>query len=210
MAPDVLIFDLDNTVYPREKDLFSLLDRRINLYMSDVVGIPPGEVDALRRRYWADYGVTLGGLIRHHGVNPEDYLDFVHDVDISVRLSADPELGESLASCPQRKVIFTNAPACHASRVLSCLGVESHFEHIFDIRVASYLPKPFPEPYLHVLEKLAADPERCVMVEDSLENLETAKKLGMGTIWIGAGEVPPYVDVRVSRAAEVAGCLGFS
>jgi len=207
--PDILIFDLDNTIYPREKDLFSLLDRRINLYMSDVVGIPAGEVDALRRRYWADYGVTLGGLIRHYGVNPEDYLDFVHDVDISVRLSADPELSESLARCPQRKVIFTNAPSCHASRVLHCLGVESHFERIFDIRVASYLPKPYPQPYRSVLKKLDTDPHQCVMVEDSLENLETAKKLGMGTIWVGEGDVPPFVDIRVSRAAEVSGRLGY-
>ncbi len=207
--PDVLIFDLDNTVYPPEKDLFSLLDQRINLYMTDVVGIPHKEVDALRRRYWADYGVTLGGLIRHHQVNPEDYLDFVHDVDLSGRLGVDSELSDSLAGCPLRKVIFTNAPSCHASRVLQCLGVESHFEKIFDIRFTSYQPKPYPQPYINVLADLDVEPHRCAMVEDSLENLETAKNLGMRTIWVGEGEVPPYVDIRVSRAAEVSGSLGF-
>jgi putative hydrolase of the HAD superfamily len=87
--------------------------------------------------------------------------------------------------------------------------VEAHFDHIFDIRVASYLPKPFAEPYLKVLEMLDAEPQSCVMIEDSLQNLETAKKLGMETIWVGEGEIPSYVDRRVSRAADVAACLGF-
>lgn len=201
---DVLIFDLDNTLYSRECDLFSLIDRRINLYMSDVLGIPGESVDGLRRRYWMDYGVTLGGLIRHHGVDPEDYLDYVHNVDIAARLGQNPELLQALAASPLRKVVFTNASSEYARRVLACLGVEACFDGIFDIRVASFLPKPYPEPYCKVLERLGVAGERCVMVEDTLKNLRTAKELGMGTVWVGPeGETPPFVDHRVASAVQV-------
>ncbi|NLC69864.1 MAG: pyrimidine 5'-nucleotidase [Desulfuromonadaceae bacterium] len=200
---DVLIFDLDNTLYSRKRDLFSLIDRRINLYMSDILGIPKEQVDGLRRRYWRDYGVTLGGLIHHHGVDPEDYLDYVHDVDIPGRLGDDPELRDALASSSLRKVVFTNASSDYALRVLRCLGVESCFEEIFDIRIASFLPKPFPEPYHRVLGKLGVEGRRCVMVEDTLENLKTAKELGMSTVWVGEGDTPSFVDHRVGSASQV-------
>jgi len=133
---DVLIFDLDNTLYPAEKHLFGLIDVRINLYMTEIVGIPAPEVDALRREYWRLYGVTLQGLIRHHGVDPEDYLLFVHDVDVNSRLGPDPVLRETLAALPQRKAVFTNGSICHASRVLAALGIEDIFEEVYDIRVA--------------------------------------------------------------------------
>ncbi|MBN1140196.1 MAG: pyrimidine 5'-nucleotidase [Deltaproteobacteria bacterium] len=201
---DVLIFDLDNTLYSRERDLFSLIDRRINLYMSDVLGIAKEAVDGLRRRYWSDYGVTLGGLIRHHGVDPEDYLDYVHDVDIAARLGQDPQLLQALVASPLRKVVFTNASSEYARRVLACLGVEACFDGIFDIRIASFLPKPYPEPYRKVLDRLGVAGERCVMVEDTLKNLKTAKELGMETVWVGPeGETPPFVDHRVASAAQV-------
>jgi putative hydrolase of the HAD superfamily len=200
---DVLIFDLDNTLYSRKRDLFSLIDRRINLYMSDVLGIPPGEVDGLRRRYWQDYGVTLGGLIRHHGVDPEDYLHYVHDVDVNERLDRDPELRTALTASPLRKVVFTNASSDYAQRVLCSLGIEDCFEELFDIRTASFLPKPFPEPYRKVLDRLGVEGDQCVMVEDTLKNLKTAKELGMATVWVGEGEAPPFVDLRVEEAAQV-------
>ena len=200
---DVLIFDLDNTLYSRKRDLFSLIDQRINLYMSDIIGIPQEEVDGLRRRYWRDYGVTLGGLIRHHGVDPEDYLGYVHDVDIQERLGDDPELRDALACSPLRKVVFTNASTDYALRVLRCLGVDNCFEEIFDIRIASFLPKPFPEPYHRVLDRLGVEGKGCVMVEDTLENVRTAKDLGMATVWVGEGELPAFVDVRVGCAAQV-------
>jgi len=200
---DVLIFDLDNTLYSQKRDLFSLIDRRINLYMSDILGIPADEVDGLRRLYWRDYGVTLGGLIRHHGVDPEDYLHYVHDVAIHERLEEDPQLRRSLFSSSLRKVIFTNASSDYAVRVLRCLGIEECFEEVFDIRIATFLPKPFPEPYHRVLDRLGVEAERCVMVEDTLKNLKTAKELGMATVWVGEGDTPSYVDVRVACAAQV-------
>jgi putative hydrolase of the HAD superfamily len=206
---DVLIFDLDNTLYPAEKQLFNLIDVRINRYMTEIVGIPAPEVDILRREYWQLYGVTLQGLIRHHAVDPEDYLHYVHDIDVTSRLSPDLPLREVLESLPQRKAVFTNGSICHADRVLSALGIEDMFEKIYDIRVAGYQPKPFPEPYHAVLDELGATPESCVMIEDSRDNLQTAKKIGMGTILVGEGQTPDYVDVHLDNARQVHTGLDF-
>ncbi|MDW7645131.1 MAG: pyrimidine 5'-nucleotidase [Desulfuromonadales bacterium] len=204
---DAILFDLDNTLYSPQRQLFALIDIRINRYMHERVGIPEAEVDGLRRRYWADYGVTLQGLIRHHGVDPEDYLEYVHDVDVNSRLIPDAPLRAALQSIPLRRLVFTNGSRGHAERVLSSLGLEDLFEEIFDIRVASYLPKPFPEPYREVLGRIGVEAPRCLMVEDSIENLRTAKELGMGTILVGDGEKPACVDVQIAAAVQVPAAL---
>jgi len=206
---DVLIFDLDNTLYPAEKQLFNLIDVRINRYMTEIVGIPAPEVDAMRRDYWRLYGVTLQGLIRHHAVDPEDYLLYVHDIDVLSRLTPDLVLREVLKNLPQRKAVFTNGSTCHAARVLAALGIEDMFEKVYDIRVASYQPKPYPEPYHAVLEELDTVAERCIMIEDSRDNLHTAKKLGMGTILVGEGLTPDFVDVHLDNARQVDVGLSF-
>ncbi len=195
---DVLLFDLDNTLYPPERELFNLIDVRINRFMTEQVGIPAGAVDTLRREYWAAYGVTLQGLIRHHGVDPEAYLHYVHDVDVAARLAPDAELRDMLAALPQRKAVFTNGSTCHAGRVLAALGIADQFETVYDIRVADYLPKPYPEPYHAVLAALNTTPERCIMIEDSRDNLRTAKTLGMTTVLVGAGATPEYVDLHLA------------
>ncbi len=200
---DVTIFDLDNTLYAPERQLFSLIDVRINRYMNEVVGIAPAEVDGLRRDYWARYGVTLGGLIRHYGVDPEDYLEYVHDVDVRGCLAPDPSLRTALAALSGLKVVFTNGSRLHAERVLDALDLTGQFEEIFDIRVAGYRPKPYADPYHAVMQRLGTAGERCVMVEDSLPNLETAKTLGMKTVLVGSATPATYVDARVERAELV-------
>lgn len=201
---EVIIFDLDNTLYPPERELFSLIDVRINRYMSEVLGIAPQEVDGLRRRYWTDYGVTLGGLIRHHGADPEEYLEYVHDVDVAGRLRPDPELRRRLQALPLRRTVFTNGSRGHAERVLATLGLDDLFEQIFDIRVAAYRPKPYPEPYRQVLACLSLTGDRCVMVEDSPANLRTAKDLGMRTVLVGSGATPDFVDAHIAEVGQVA------
>ncbi len=198
-----VLFDLDNTLYSPDRELFSLIDVRINRYMTDVVAIPVAEVDEMRRRYWLQYGATLQGLIRHYGVDPEDYLEFVHDIDVHSRLCRDPLLRTALEGVTLRKAVFTNGSDGHARRVLEILGLSGLFEQIFDIRVASYLPKPQAAPYRKVLERLGLEGAHCIMVEDSVENLRTAKELGMGTVLVGPGDPPPFVDVQVATAAEV-------
>ncbi|KIH75662.1 putative hydrolase of the HAD superfamily [Geoalkalibacter ferrihydriticus] len=205
---NVTIFDLDNTLYAPERELFSLIDVRINSYMSEVVGIPLAQVDGLRRAYWKQYGVTLGGLMRHYQVDPEDYLEYVHDVDVQTRLLPDPGLRAALRALDGVKVVFTNGSRGHAERVLAALGLSDEFSAIFDVRVANYLPKPYADPYRAVLRHLDTEGERCVMVEDSLPNLKTAKELGMKTILVGPRAVAPYVDVQVACAEQAAAYLG--
>lgn len=201
---DAVLFDLDNTLYPPERQVFALIDQRINRYMLEVVAIRPEEVDGLRRQYWKAYGATLQGLIRHYGVDPEDYLAYVHDVDLGLRLQPDPELRSSLATLVTRRCVFTNGSRGHAERVLGALGLTDLFEEIFDIRIAAYLPKPAPAPYHGVLQALGLAGERCVMVEDSADNLATAKELGMTTVLVGPGPAPAFVDHRTTDATSAA------
>lgn len=200
---DILIFDLDNTLYAPERQLFSLIDVRINRYMTEVVGIPALEVDALRRNYWHLYGVTLQGLIRHHGVDPEDYLAYVHDVDVASRLEPDLQLRAALLALPQRKTVFTNGSTCHAGRVLSALGISDLFETIYDIHIADYCPKPFREPFQAVLAALGVAAGQCVMIEDMRDNLRTAKQLGMHTVLVGTGDTPDFVDLHLTDVRQI-------
>ena len=200
---EVVLFDLDNTLYAPERALFALIDGRINSYMSEVVGIPALQVDGLRREYWQRYGVTLQGLMRHYGVDPEDYLHYVHDVDVTSRLQADHDLRRALQELRVPMVVFTNGSRDHAERVLGALGIRDLFQEIYDIRVAAYQPKPFAEPYHAVLKCLGTAPGACAMIEDSIPNLETAKQLGMRTVLVGPEHDAPYVDARVASAAQV-------
>ena len=199
-----LLFDLDNTLYDPARDLFALIDVRINRYMAEIVGIAAADVDGLRRQYWQAYGVTLQGLIRHYGVDPEDYLHYVHDVDVATRLDPDHALHEVLAALPQRKAVFTNGSRAHAERVLQALDIRGHFEEIFDIRVANYLPKPQRDPYQAILDRLALPARDCVLIEDSHANLKTAKELGMTTVLVGAETAAtPFVDLRIDTIREI-------
>jgi putative hydrolase of the HAD superfamily len=206
---EFILFDLDNTLYSAEQEVFALMDLRINRYMVEVVGIHHDEVDELRRTYWKRYGVTMQGLMRHHGVDPEDYLSYVHDIDIGGLLRPDPELRQALQSLPLRRAVFTNSSLDHSERVLYALGLDGSFEEIFDIRVAGYLPKPCPEPYHAVLDRLGVSASHCILVEDSQENLKTAKDIGMGTILVGQKTSPPWVDVAIQGAVEVPEVLSF-
>ena len=204
-----VLFDLDNTLYPAEKDLFSLIDVRINRYMETQVGIELQDVDGLRRRYWQDYGTTLQGLIKHHEVDPEDYLDYVHAVDVGSRLSADVELRRSIEQLPVPSYVFTNGSRCHVDRVVTALGLDGLFVDVFDIRIANYQPKPNPDPYLQVLRKIELSGENCVMVEDQPQNLKTAKELGMRTVLVGAHckNDYSYVDAKLARPAQLGSLL---
>ncbi|SMP73233.1 pyrimidine 5'-nucleotidase [Desulfonatronum lacustre] len=198
---DTFIFDLDNTLYPASNSLFPLIDARINQYMHERAGIPEEQVDALRRLYWREYGLTMVGLAKHHGVDPEDYLEYVHDVDVAAVLRPCPELALALAALPGVKVVLTNGSLAHAQRVLKVLGLREVFTEIFDVRLAAYRPKPYPEPYRETLRRLGVPGSRCVMVEDMAVNLKTAKEFGMATVLIDPGNGPgngeAYVDVRI-------------
>lgn len=203
MNMKAFIFDLDNTLYPSSLNVFSLIDTRINTYMTRKVGIPEPEVDALRRHYWKIHGVTLNGLIIHHKVDPEDFLEYVHDVDLSGILKPNLKLRSVLRKINSRKVIFTNGSTSHAQNVLSVLGIDDLFEAIFDVRIASFKPKPFPEPYYKVLEAMNVQGNECIMVDDIPQNLKTAKEMGMKTILIGSTNGHDYIDICLEKACAI-------
>lgn len=180
-----ILFDLDNTLYPKSMGIFERVVERIRSYMEVRLGYEKELARRLRREYVEKYGSTLRGLMIHQQVDPEEYLEYVHDVGVERQLSPNPLLDELLASIPCAKAIFTSGHRPHALRVLRCLGIESHFPRIFDITFTNYIPKPNPEPYRQILDVLGAQGRECMMVEDLPENLRPAKALGMITVLVG-------------------------
>jgi putative hydrolase of the HAD superfamily len=180
----VLLFDLDNTLYPFSLGVVARIDRRINEYLHRRVGIALDQVDELRRRFWAEHGTTLRGLMIGHGVDADDYLDFVHDIVLDDLLRPDPDLGRLLERLPGRKIVFTNASRAHARRVLAALGLATSFEAIHSLEDLGYVPKPAPEAFQIVLDRSGANASDCSLIDDLRPNLAAAKRLGMRTVWV--------------------------
>ena len=182
------IFDLDNTLYPQSSGLWKAIGQRISLFMVQRLGMDPDEVAERRKLYLDAFGTTLSGLRHDYDVDPGDFLNFAHDLPLKEYLCYDPALDEMLQRLPLRKVIFTNADAAHAGRVLEHLGVAGHFERIVDILALEFINKPDPRAYDKLLRMISADPEECLFVEDSVCNLIPARGLGMLTVLVSAGE----------------------
>jgi putative hydrolase of the HAD superfamily len=183
---DCWVFDLDNTLYPASANLFALMDVRMSAYVARVTGTDPVEARKIQKRWFIEHGTTLCGLMANHDVDPCDYLTYVHDIALD-RLMPDPQLAKSIEALPGRKLIFTNADAAYARRVLEKRGLSACFEGTFDIHDADYQPKPKPAPYAKFCADHGVDPSRAVMVEDMARNLKPAKALGMATLWINNG-----------------------
>ncbi len=184
-AVDDWIFDLDNTLYPASNNLFREIDRRIVDYIRDHLELGAAAAFELKQRYRQRFGSSLRGLMEEHDVDPIVFMNFVHDIDVTV-IAPDQALGAALARLPGRKLIFTNASTRHAQNVLRRLSIGRHFAEIFDITAAGYVPKPQPEAYRTLVERHAIDPARAVFVEDLAINLAPAAALGMTTVWIAA------------------------
>jgi putative hydrolase of the HAD superfamily len=182
-----ILFDLDDTLYPASSGIMEMVRERIGQFMIERVGLPAEEVPRIRQEYLRRYGTTLRGLQTHHQVDPEDYLAYVHDVPLEQYIRPNPELDCMLERIPVEKVIFTNASEEHARKVLRVLGIERHFTRVFDIRRLNWLCKPDPGAYLQVLAGLGARPEECLLVDDSIPNVASAKVLGMPAILVGPG-----------------------
>lgn len=180
---DTWIFDLDNTLYPESCSLFDQVDRRMGLYVQELLGLEPVPARALQKQYFREHGTTLRGLMTLHGIDPQHYLDFVHEIDVS-GISHDPGLDQALSRLPGRKIIFTNASVRHAENVTSRLGIASHFDGIYDIACAGYLPKPAAKTYSDFVSVHDVDPARAIFFEDTARNLEPAAAMGMTTVWI--------------------------
>lgn len=200
-----ILFDLDETLYPKESGLMQEISRRISLYMEERLGLDPRLIEGLRRQYYAHYGTTMRGLMINYSIDPEDYLSYVHDIALEVFIGPDRELQAALEKIEAEKVVFTNASAEHASRVLSILGVKHHFKRIIDIRALDYVSKPNPEAYQHALDILSAEGRECLIIDDRVRNLMPAKKLGMTTVLVGSegGKGVDFVVDKVSEIGEV-------
>lgn len=208
MPLDVVLFDLDNTLYPSSSGLLQMVGSRIHQYLLEHMGLSEEDAEMLRREYYTTHGTTLRGLQQKHDVDPEHYLQYVHDIAMDAFLASDAQLDQVLGLVQARKVIFTNSPAEHARRVLGALGIEQHFEQIFDLRSLQFLPKPHPLTYDIVLKALDADPRRTLLIEDTLPNLRPARELGMPTIWISdepeaGAELADYVVPDILAALTI-------
>ena len=181
------LFDLDNTLYPQSCGLWDAIGERINLYMIKCLAMPPEDVRQRREGFLRDFGTTLNALRRNYEVDPDEFLTFVHDLPLSRYLRHDPALDQTLRKVPLKKSIFTNADARHARRVLAHLGISHHFEWIIDIHSLEFVNKPNPRAYDKALDIISAQPQECILVEDTMLNLAPARELGMITVLIGDG-----------------------
>jgi len=184
-----LFFDLDDTLYPNSTGLWEAIRERMNIYMRDRMGIPEDEVPAMREQYFKMYGTTLRGLQARHNVDVEDYLAFVHDLPLKDYLTPDPLQREIIASLPGRKLIFTNADANHARRVLAALNLDDLFETIVDVNAVAPYCKPMPESFA-IAQELAdePDPRKCVVIDDLSRTTRAALEAGMASILYGTDE----------------------
>lgn len=180
------IFDLDNTLYPAECNLFAEVDRRMGQFIAGRLSLDPQAARTLQKSYFREYGTTLRGLMSEHGVDADEYLDFVHAVDLSP-VSRDPVLVRAIADLPGRKLVHTNASTDYALRILERLGIGGYFDGVFDIRDAQFAPKPDVSGYEALIERHGVNPARAVMVEDIARNLVPASRLGMTTVWLPTG-----------------------
>ncbi len=186
------------------------ISERMNEYMVTRVGIAAAEVTRVREAYWSKYGTTLRGLYLERHIDPEAFLEYVHDIEVSKYLQPDAELDRVLNGLAPRKAIFTNASAGHARRVLTALGIARHFERIFDISFIDYESKPAPPGYRKVLAALDAPAAECAMIDDMARNLAPARALGIRTVLLdgrGVSESTEGVDRVISAIYEVSDAL---
>ncbi len=181
-----LFFDLDDTLYPSSCGLWPVLKERMTMYMRERLLIPEADVPALREQYFKMYGTTLRGLQERHNVNTEEYLAYVHDVPLQDYLMPNPVLREVLASLPTRNLIFTNADAGHARRVLAALQLDDLFDTIVDVNAIAPYCKPMPESFAIAMELAGEpDPRKCVMIDDLPRTTRAALDLGMASLLYG-------------------------
>ena len=201
----VWVFDLDNTLHNASPHIFPHINSAMTAYLQTHLGLDAAAAGELRRHYWQRYGATLIGLMRHHAIDPEHFLRATHDVDdLPAKIVREPALRATLQRLPGRKLVFSNAPAHYAAAVLQALGIADLFDDVFSIEHTGYRPKPDSYGFLRLFHRNRLHADRCVMVEDTLANLQTAKKLGMATVWVArSAKTPGYVDVSVRNLMQL-------
>ena len=180
---DAWVFDLDNTLYPSECDLFAEIDQRMTRFVAASLDLPTEEARRLQKHYYAEHGTTLNGLMRVNDVDPQDYLDFVHDIDLAP-VEPCANLRAAIDALPGRKFVFTNGSLKHAERVTQKRGLSGLFDGMFDIAAGGYVPKPQAPAYERFLSAFDVEPTRAAMFEDVPRNLEQPFALGFQTVLV--------------------------
>jgi putative hydrolase of the HAD superfamily len=187
------IFDLDNTLYPHGAQLFTQVDKRITAYIARRFECSLEEAYKIQKGYFLTRGTTLSGLMAEHDVDPYEYLADVHDIEMDV-LEENAPLAAAIARLPGRKIIFTNADAPYADKILAKLGLSETFEGIHDVHASRYLPKPQPSAYQSLCDAYGIDPAESLFADDMARNLAPAKAIGMTTVWVDNGSEQGEVD----------------
>ncbi len=204
---DAWVFDLDNTLYPPDSALWPQIDERITAYLMNLYGLDGLAARALQKHFYHRHGTTLKALIDQGDADPEHFMDFVHDIDRS-SITVNTRLSDALGRLPGRKLILTNGSQKHAENTANALGILHHFEAVFDIKAAGYIPKPEPIAYQLFFDKHGVDPKRAAMFEDLVKNLKAPFDVGMKTVlivaksghadlrddWEKRQETPPFVE----------------
>ena len=185
---DTWIFDLDNTLYRADSNLFAQIDERMTRYIAELLELPTEEAQRLRKVYYRDYGSTLSGLMKIDNIEPEAFLAYVHDIDLSV-IVPDAALNQAFARLPGRRFVFTNGCRHHARRVLDRIRLTDAIDDIWDIRTLDYTPKPQAEAYRRIVNAGAFVPQNAALFEDLACNLPPAHALGMTTVWLNNGSL---------------------
>ncbi len=195
------VFDLDNTLYPHHANLFAQIDKRMTEYIQKLLSLPRDEARAVQKEFYHDYGTTLAGLMDRYDIEPDDFLEKVHNIDYSW-LDPDPGLGEAIRNLPGRKFIFTNGDRGHAERTARQLGILDHFDDIFDIVAAGLVPKPAQETYDKFMALHRVAGPNAAMFEDLARNLTVPKSLGMTTVLIVPRNFEPSFSEIWERDAD--------
>ncbi|WP_409433283.1 pyrimidine 5'-nucleotidase [Litorimonas sp. RW-G-Af-16] len=181
------IFDLDNTLYRADADFFGQIDKKITNYISRYLALQPQNARMLQKEYLAEYGTSLSGMMAVHGMDPAEFLDYVHDVDLHM-LDPDPKLRSLIQSLPGKKYIFTNGSKGHARNVATHLNLFDLFDGSFGIEDGDYVPKPKRSPFIKFCDIFDVDPKAAIFFEDSVRNLEVPKYMGMATVLVTSEE----------------------
>ena len=202
------IFDLDNTLYSGKTKVFEQVDKKMSEYISKKLNVSTAKAKEIQKNYFHEYNTTLNGMIKNHEINADEFLEFVHNVNIDF-LKKDPMLGEELKKLNGKKIIFTNGSKKHALNVTKRIGIDHYFDGIFDIIDSEFVPKPAIQSYKKLVEKHKIDPKLCVFVEDIARNLKPAYEMGMKTVWIENDEPwakkfsdGDFIDFKTNNLSE--------
>lgn len=204
-SPPTWLFDLDNTLHNASARIFPHINRSMTAYLAEHLALGEDEANALRLHYWQRYGATLTGLMHHHGTDARHFLEATHRFErLHEMMVFDRALGAMLRRLPGRKVVFSNGPREYVEAVLAAMGVRRHFQDVFAVEQMRFQPKPAVHAFRHLLRTHRLHPRSCVLVEDSIANLRTAKKLGLKTVLVSRGPGrPAYADVMIGSVLEL-------